>query len=136
VPGRKVLVVDDDDDIREITGVALELVGGWQVIDTDRGTTALGIAADEQPDLVLLDVMMPDLDGPTTFRRLQADPRTRHIPVILLTAKVQVGEGRLWEDLAVAGVISKPFDPMALVEQIDRLLEEHRRGDPRSRLSA
>jgi CheY-like chemotaxis protein len=127
-----VLVVDDDDDIREITGVALELVGGWQVLDTDRGTTALTMAADEQPDLVLLDVMMPDLDGPTTFRRLQEDPRTRHIPVILLTAKAQVGERRVWDDLAVLGVIAKPFDPMGLVEQIDRLLAGH----APSRLSA
>jgi CheY-like chemotaxis protein len=132
VPGRKVLVVDDDDDIREITGVALELVGGWQVLDTDRGTTALTMAADEQPDLVLLDVMMPDLDGPTTFRRLQEDPRTRHIPVILLTAKAQVGERRVWDDLAVLGVIAKPFDPMGLVEQIDRLMA----GPTPSRLSA
>jgi CheY-like chemotaxis protein len=132
LPGRTVLVVDDDDDIREITGIALELVGGWEVLDTDRGTTALTMAADEQPDLVLLDVMMPDLDGPTTFRRLQADPRTRHIPVILLTAKAQVGERRVWDDLAVLGVIAKPFDPMSLVEQIDRLLAGH----TPSRLSA
>ena len=132
MPGRKVLVVDDDDDIREITGVALELVGGWHVLDTDRGTTALTMAADEQPELVLLDVMMPDLDGPTTFRRLQENPRTRHIPVILLTAKAQVGERRVWDDLAVLGVIAKPFDPMALVEQIDRLMA----GPTRSRLSA
>ena len=119
---RKVLVVDDDDDIREITGVALQIVGGWQVVDADRGATALRMAVAEQPDLVLLDVMMPDLDGPTTFRRLQADHRTRHIPVILLTAKAQVGEGAAWDGLGVHGVISKPFDPIALVEQIERLL--------------
>jgi CheY-like chemotaxis protein len=135
VSGRKVLVVDDDDDIREITSFALEVVGGWTVVDTDRGAKALLLARDEQPDLVLLDVMMPDLDGPATFRMLQEDPRTRHIPVILLTAKVQIGEGRLWDDLPVQGVIAKPFDPMALVEQIDRLLAEHRR-DTSPRLSA
>jgi CheY-like chemotaxis protein len=135
VPGRKVLVVDDDDDIREITGVALELMGGWHVIDADRGAKALALAREESPDLVLLDVMMPDLDGPATFRKLQEDPRTRHIPVILLTAKVQVGEGRLWDDLAVLGVIAKPFDPVALVEQIDRLLASHGSGAS-SRLSA
>ena len=133
--GRKVLIVDDDDDIREITGVALELVGGWQVVDTDRGMTALRLAVDEQPDLVLLDVMMPDLDGPATFRRLHEDPRTRHIPVILLTAKAQVGEGRPWDGLAVVDVISKPFDPMALVERIDEVLAAHRAGAA-SRLSA
>ena len=123
---RKVLVVDDDDDVREITSFALEVMGGWTVVDTDRGTKAPALARDQQPDLVLLDVMMPDLDGPGTFRKLQEDPRTRHIPVILLTAKVQVGEGRLWDDLAVLGVIAKPFDPMGLVEQIDRLLAQHR----------
>jgi CheY-like chemotaxis protein len=135
VSARKVLVVDDDDDVREITSFALEVVGGWAVVDTDRGAKALVLARDELPDLVLLDVMMPDLDGPATFRRLQDDPRTRHIPVILLTAKVQVGEGRPWDDLAVLGVIAKPFDPMALVEQIDRLLAVHG-TDASPRLSA
>jgi CheY-like chemotaxis protein len=122
VSARTVLVVDDDDDVREITSFALEVMGGWTVLDTDRGTKAVGLARDTQPDLVLLDVMMPDLDGPGTFRLLQEDPRTRGIPVILLTAKAQVGEGRQWDDLAVLGVIGKPFDPVGLVDEIDRLL--------------
>ena len=132
---RKVLVVDDDDDVREITSFALEVVGGWTVLDVDRGAKALDVARDEQPDLVLLDVMMPDLDGPATFRMLRADPRTRHVPVILLTAKVQVGERRVWDDLAVLGVISKPFDPLTMVAEIDRLLASAG-GDSPSRLSA
>jgi len=72
---------------------------------------------------VLLDVMMPDMDGPTTFRHLQADPATSSIPVILLTAKVQAGQRQVWDDLPLHGVISKPFNPMTLTEEIDRLLQ-------------
>ena len=127
---RKVLVVDDDDDIREVTGFALELIGGWQVVDTDRGAKALTVASDEQPDLVLLDVMMPDLDGIATFRRLQADPATRHIPVILLTAKATDEYEAVWRGLGVIGVIAKPFAPTTLVEQIDHLLSTAPGGVP------
>jgi CheY-like chemotaxis protein len=125
-----VLVVDDDDEIREITKLALEIMGGWEVLQADRGATALQVAAEHLPDVVLLDVMMPEMDGPTTFGHLQADPATSDIPVILLTAKVRVGHNQLWDELAVAGVISKPFNPTTLTEQIDDLVEEWRRQRP------
>ncbi|HTW14982.1 MAG TPA: response regulator [Nocardioides sp.] len=116
------LVVDDDDSIREITQIALEAVGGWQVIPADGGVAALALAREHRPDVVLLDVMMPDMDGPTTFRHLQEDPATRDIPVVLLTAKVQVGVKQVWNEIAVAGVISKPFDPMTLHTQVAEIL--------------
>lgn len=116
------LVVDDDDSIREITQIALEAVGGWRVIPADGGVAALALAREHRPDVVLLDVMMPDMDGPTTFRRLQEDPATRDIPVVLLTAKVQVGVKQVWNEIAVAGVISKPFDPMTLHTQVAEIL--------------
>ena len=118
----RILVVDDDDAIREVAQTSLELVGGWQVDCASSGADALTIARQNQPDAILLDVMMPAMDGPTTFGRLQADPRTRSIPVVLLTAKVQGSERRRWESLGVAGVLAKPFDPMTLPKEVAELL--------------
>lgn len=132
--GRTVLVVDDDDDVREITSCALELLAGWTVIEATGGAPALELAAEHQPDLILLDVMMPDMDGPTTVRALHGRPHTRAIPVILLTAKAQFAAGLAEADLDVVGVITKPFDPHGLVDTIDRLLAEHDRRP--SRLTA
>ena len=117
-----VLVVDDDDAIREITQVALELVASWEVLTAGGGHEALALAGEHRPDAVLLDLMMPDMDGLTTFRHLQADPATRDIPVILVTAKAQVGDRQAWDGLPVAGVISKPFDPMSLAADVAALL--------------
>jgi CheY-like chemotaxis protein len=117
-----VLVVDDDDSIRELTQLTLEIVGGWNVLAAAGGEAALALAREHRPDAVLLDVMMPDIDGPTTFRRMQEDEATRGIPVILLTAKIMVGDHQVWDDLAVAGVISKPFDPMTLANDVSAIL--------------
>lgn len=119
---RRVLIVDDDDAIREVAQTSLELVAGWRVEVASSGAQALGLAAADPPDAILLDVMMPLMDGPTTFARLQADPRTRHVPVVLLTAKVQPAERRRWERLGVAGVLAKPFDPLGLPGAVADLL--------------
>ena len=124
---RTILVVDDDDEIREIVGLALEVMGGWTVLSADRGAGGLKLAREHRPDVVLLDVMMPEMDGPTMFSRMQVDPVLRDIPVVLLTAKVQVGHVQVWDSLRVAGVIPKPFNPATLTEQIDELVAEHRR---------
>jgi CheY-like chemotaxis protein len=118
-----VLVVDDDDDIREITQLAIELGGQWSVLTAGNGPAALDLAREHRPLVILLDVMMPGMDGPTTFRRLREDPATEDIPVILLTAKVQVGHRQVWDDLDVAGVIAKPFDPTTLAAEVDEILE-------------
>jgi CheY-like chemotaxis protein len=117
-----VLVVDDDDSIREITQMALEVVSGWNVIAADGGARAIELAKEHHPDAVLLDLMMPVVDGRATFQALQADPATRDIPVILLTAKLQVGGAQPWDDLAVAGVIPKPFSPMTLGDEVSAML--------------
>jgi CheY-like chemotaxis protein len=119
---RRVLIVDDDDAIREVAQSSLELVAGWEVQVASSGLQALDLAAAGPPDAILLDVMMPAMDGPTTFARLQADARTRNVPVVLLTAKVQPAERRRWEGLGVAGVLAKPFDPLELPGQISDLL--------------
>ena len=119
---RRVLVVDDDDAIREIAQTSLELVAGWDVEVASSGEEAIQRCLVRAPEVVLLDVMMPSMDGPTTFARLQADARTRDVPVVLLTAKVQPAERRRWDGLGVAGVLSKPFDPLRLAADIEDLL--------------
>ena len=117
-----VLVVDDDDSVREVTQMALELVAKWHVLAANGGAVAIELAREHRPDAVLLDLMMPVVDGRATFQALRADERTRDIPVILLTAKLQVGETQAWDDLAVAGVISKPFSPMTLGAEVAAML--------------
>ncbi|MEN8705181.1 CheY-like chemotaxis protein [Nocardioides marinisabuli] len=117
-----VLVVDDDDDVRMVTCISLSKVGGWDVLEASRGREALELAASARPDAILLDLMMPDMDGITTFRLLQDDPVTRDIPVILLTAKSRVGPTQPWDGLAVTGVLAKPFSPMELPGDVAALL--------------
>jgi CheY-like chemotaxis protein len=123
-----VLVVDDDDDVRVITQMSLEAVAGWRVRAARGGAEALDLLREERPDAVLLDVMMPGMDGPATFRAMQADPDLRDVPVVLLTAKLHVGREQPWDGLAVAGVIAKPFDPMSLAAQVAALVGWNARG--------
>ncbi|MFC3807399.1 response regulator [Terrabacter sp. MAHUQ-38] len=114
--------MDDDDAIREVVQASLEMVAGWTVAAASSGAEALALATADPPDAIILDVMMPLMDGPTTFAKLQADDRTRHVPVVLLTAKVQPAERRRWEGLGVAGVLAKPFDPFGLSVQVADIL--------------
>ena len=120
---KRILVIDDEDDIREVVQLSLEMIGGYEVLTAESGDKGLSRAETEQPDVILLDVMMPDMDGPTTFRTLQTNRRTRHIPVILLTAKVQAADRRRFADLGVKAVFTKPFDPMRLADQVTEVLE-------------
>lgn len=114
--------MDDDDIIREVARVALEVVGGWQVSTAPSGDQAGRMAALEPPDVVLLDVMMPAMDGPSTAALLQQLPVTREVPVIFLTAKTPLTAEQLAAVPNLMGVITKPFDPMSLGAQISRLL--------------
>jgi CheY-like chemotaxis protein len=111
----KILIIDDEDDIREVAALSLETVAG-------SGAQGLARAAAENPDAILLDVMMPGMDGPTTFRELRKNPATAKIPVLLLTAKVQSTDQRRFADLGVEAVLFKPFDPMTLSTQISDAL--------------
>ena len=116
---RRLLVVDDEPAIREIAQISLETIGGWDTVAVGSGTEALTRAAEERPDAILLDVMMPGIDGPETVIRLHDEPSTRDIAVVLLTAKVQPSErARLAELPGVVGVIAKPFDPLTLPAQV------------------
>lgn len=117
-----ILLVDDENDIREVATLSLRVIGGWQVSSASNGPDGIAIARAERPDAILLDVMMPDLDGPATLRRLQADPQTQGIPVIFLTAKAQSADHRGFARLGVAGTLTKPFDPMILADQIQAIL--------------
>lgn len=126
---KRILLVDDEDDIREVAAISMQAVGGWQVCSANNGIEAIASALAERPDAILLDVMMPGIDGPTTFKRLQEDPRTREIPVILLTAKAQLADRESFAELGVAGVLSKPFDPMLLPDQVAALLAAVGKGD-------
>ncbi len=120
---RRLLLIDDEDDIREVAALSLEAVAGWTVLLASSGEEGLEIAANEKPDAILLDVMMPEMDGPGIFKLLQESETTRAIPVIFLTAKAQSVEQRLLLELGVAGVIAKPFDPLTLAQEIAKILQ-------------
>jgi CheY-like chemotaxis protein len=114
----QVLYVDDDDDIREVAEMALTAVAGLKVCACSSGEEALTQARACRPQLILLDVMMPGMDGPTTLAALREDPELADTPVVFLTAKIQPAEVERYRSLGAADVIGKPFDPMTLGEQL------------------
>lgn len=115
---RRVLLVDDEDDIRFVARASLERLAGWDVLAASSGAEGIELARAEQPDAIVLDVMMPGMDGPATLAALRADPATAGIPVVFLTAKIQAEERRRLEELGAAGVVAKPFDPMGLADEL------------------
>jgi CheY-like chemotaxis protein len=116
------LIIDDDDGIREVAKMSLELVAGWDVATAGSGAEGLERARQSPPEGILLDVMMPGMDGPATLSALRADDVIASTPVIFLTAKVQAAERTRFAEMDVAGLIAKPFDPMKLASQIADLL--------------
>ncbi len=119
---RRILIIDDEDDIREVAALSLEATAGWQILTASSGAEGISIASAQRPDAILMDVMMPGVDGPTTFRNMQAIPAVSGIPVLLLTAKVQGVDQRRFANLGVASVLFKPFDPLTLAQQISDVL--------------
>jgi len=115
---KKILYVEDEPDIQMIARVALENVGGFELCVCSSGAEALEKAAEFEPDLLLLDVMMPGMDGPTTLTELRKIPQLANTPVMFMTAKVQPQEVEYLKSLNVADVIAKPFDPMGLANSI------------------
>ena len=120
---KTVLLVDDEDDIREVAQVSLEVTAGWSIAGANCGTDGIEKAKEIKPDAILLDVMMPDMDGPTTFQKMKEMPELAETPVILMTAKVQASDLEFFNELGVSGVIAKPFDPMSLAEQVKDILK-------------
>lgn len=121
---RKILIVDDDKSIRQILEIALE--DNWIVAMASSGDEGIKLAIQEKPDLILLDQMMPGLDGLSTLKELRANDDTAKIPVIFLTAKVQARDMQEYDGLDVVGVMSKPFDPMTIGDEISNLLAQKR----------
>jgi two-component system, OmpR family, alkaline phosphatase synthesis response regulator PhoP len=114
----RILIIDDEPDIREATQLCLEISKGWEVFTAESSQEGVKKAVAEQ----LLDVMMPGVDGLATFEELRANPKTQHIPVILLTAKAQTVDRQRFMQFAIAGIITKPYDPMTLADQIAAML--------------
>ncbi len=119
----KILYVEDEPDIQTVARLSLESLGGFTLEVCSSGEEALAKAPLFQPDLILLDVMMPGMDGPTTFRRLQEIPALAGVPVVFMTAKAQPQEIQHFQELGALGVITKPFDPMALPSQVRAIWE-------------
>ena len=117
-----VLLVDDEEDVRAIAKLGLEMGAGWKVLSASSGLEALEKATTHQPDVILLDMMMPDMDGRMTLQKLKESVATQKIPVILVTAKVQPSDQAGFAKLDVAAVFSKPFRPLALAQQINQAL--------------
>jgi len=122
----KVLMIDDEPDIRRIGEMSLSAVGKLKVLLASSGAEGIELARREKPDVILLDVMMPGLDGPATLQRLRADAETAKIPVIFMTAKVQRAEVERYLDLGAQGVVPKPFDPLTLAARVRELVEKPR----------
>lgn len=122
MPVASILYVEDDPDIQTVAQIALEVVGGFTLKTCNSGLEALdAVKSGCEPDLLLLDVMMPNMDGPTTLAELRLLPATASTPVIFMTAKVQAGELAYYKSLGAIGVIAKPFDPMELSGQVREL---------------
>jgi CheY-like chemotaxis protein len=115
---QKVLVVEDNHDIRTIVKAALEMLGGFEVRACESGTEALDAVSGFGPQLVLLDVMMPDMDGPGLLGRLRERPETAELPVVFLTAKTAATELQRLRALGALDVLTKPFDPMTLHQKV------------------
>jgi DNA-binding response OmpR family regulator len=120
---RRILAVDDEPHILKLVSFSLK-ARGFEVIEATDGLSAIEVAEREQPDLVLMDVMMPALDGYEACRRIKANPKTAHIPVVMLTAKTQVAEQKSGLDAGALDYICKPFTPKDLVAQVNGFLGE------------
>ena len=124
-PLKRILYAEDEPDIQEVAGLALELVGAFSLKMCNTGQQALREIAAFSPDLLLLDVMMPVMDGPTTLREIRKLPGMEAIPAIFMTAKVQPQEVAHYREMGALDVIPKPFDPMTLAEHVQRIWDRH-----------
>lgn len=120
---KRILLIDDEETIREVVQVGIEIEAGWQVAIASSGLEGIDLAQSQQPDAILLDVMMPDMDGISTLSNLKANAQTSAIPVIFLTAKTQATEKNELQNLGVVDVITKPFNAMTLASQIAKILK-------------
>ncbi|WP_088329592.1 response regulator [Lacimicrobium sp. SS2-24] len=121
---QRIMCVEDDEDIRQVIEISLQHIGQFDVLLCESGNKALQKVDEYQPDLILLDVMMPGMDGPSTLEAIRSKPHNQGIPVIFMTAKVQPSEIEHYLSLGALDVIAKPFDPMTLPQQIETIWEK------------
>jgi len=121
----KILYAEDELDIQIIVELAVQSTSNYDIKICNNGKELLNCVEEVRPDLILLDVMMPEMDGPTTFKNLQAKEKTKNIPVIFMTAKAQAHELEIYKSSGVIGIITKPFDPMDLCSNIKKIWSEH-----------
>jgi len=119
---KRILFIDDEDDIKTLAQFCLESEAGWLMMSASSGWEGIAIAESEKPDAILLDAMMPDLDGIQTIAKLQSNPKTKDIPTIFITAKAQASDRRRFYSAGAKGVINKPFDSLTLASQISGFL--------------
>ncbi|MCW5821940.1 MAG: response regulator [Cyanobacteria bacterium TGS_CYA1] len=119
----RALIIDDEEDTREIAKMSLSILGGFEVIDADSGKQGIALAEANKPDVILLDMMMPFMDGPATLEALHDNDATRDIPVIFLTAKAMTSEIEKLRRMGARGVLTKPFDPTTLALQVQEILK-------------
>ncbi|HEY9777326.1 MAG TPA: response regulator [Planktothrix sp.] len=119
----KILIIDDEEDARSICGMSLHMIGGCDVVEAASGKEGIELAAKEQPDVIILDLMMPEMDGTETLRNLRKNPATEEIPVIFLTVKGMFSEFERLKSLGALAVLTKPFDPIQLSNQIQEILD-------------
>ena len=124
-PLEKIVLVEDDTHFQEVALISLVSIGGYTVKVCDDGMEAVLSAPKFVPDLILMDLMMPNMDGPTTIEELRNIPETADIPVVLMTAKVQAEDRRRYDAMGALGVIAKPFDPLALTPRLEAMWEAH-----------
>jgi DNA-binding response OmpR family regulator len=122
ISNKTVSIVDDEALIRKCLQVGLETLRGWKVLQADTGITGFVAAKEEQPDVILLDVSMPEMDGVTALRELQHDEATRHIPVIMMTALSTENDRRRYGELGATWLIPKPFDVIKLPSEVATVL--------------
>jgi CheY-like chemotaxis protein len=119
---KSILLIDDEETIQEVVQVGIGIESGWQVAIASSGAEGIDLAQAQQPDVILLDVMMPEMDGIDTLSHLKSNQKTSAIPVIFLTAKAQAEEKNQFQSLGVVDVITKPFNSMTLASQIAKIL--------------
>ncbi|MBZ0187323.1 MAG: response regulator [Candidatus Obscuribacterales bacterium] len=119
----RVLIIDDEEDTREIAKLSLSMLGGFDVVEAENGKQGIEVATLEKPDVILLDMMMPIMDGPATLEALRTNEATKDIPVIFLTAKAMTTEIEKLKRMGAVDVITKPYDPTTLAGQVQQILE-------------
>jgi two-component system OmpR family response regulator len=122
-----ILCVDDEEDILEVTKLCLESIGGFRVTCCSTSATILSAVESDRPDLILLDVMMPNMDGPSTLKLLQQST-VPHVPVVFMTARVQPAEVSQYLSLGAVGVVAKPFDPMQISAEVADIWRRYQAG--------